>query len=308
MPDVSLFAANLYNPTHMNWTRDGRLLVAETTAGQITDITDGGDMKNADRFAWGLEGPAAIVTLTDGRLLCAESWGGSICEITGGGDMSGKPRVLSGLALPYSMVVWPEENQDVVYYNESIPNQETWISRIVLDGAGDGVAGAAPSVTKHIHGVPTRYGAPGMSPLSRWPDHWVSFATSNCGSSTWGEVSAERRRMYHASGTLGVLFDSTEPASSYMDIVDSRGLIAWGLGHMGGIKLNPTDSRLYAVAPERGHVVAIDPELSNQDCTFAPPVVAGLSLPNCLRFSSDGRSMFVCGRGDGVIWEISKFN
>src|SRR5688572_8044009 len=122
MPDVRLFATNLYNPTHMNWTKDGRLLVSETTAGQIKDITDGGDMKDAAPFAWGLEGPAAIGTLSDGRLLCVESWGGSICEITGGGDMSGKPRLLSSLVLPYSLVVRPTDDGDVLYYNESTPN------------------------------------------------------------------------------------------------------------------------------------------------------------------------------------------
>ena len=44
MPDVQLHAVNLTNPSHMEWTVDNRLLVSQSTAGSVVDITDGGDM------------------------------------------------------------------------------------------------------------------------------------------------------------------------------------------------------------------------------------------------------------------------
>ena len=75
--EVELFASNLRTPTHMEWTQDGRLLVSETTAGRVTDISRGGDFIDASPFAWGLETPASICPMPDGSIYTVEIWGGS---------------------------------------------------------------------------------------------------------------------------------------------------------------------------------------------------------------------------------------
>lgn len=72
MPDVELHAANLVNPSHMEWTFDGRLLVSQPTNGSIIDITDGGDMSHATPWVTGLDGPASILPRENGEILVAE--------------------------------------------------------------------------------------------------------------------------------------------------------------------------------------------------------------------------------------------
>ena len=62
---IELFAVGLHNPSHMEWTPDGRLLVSDLTAGKVFDITDGGDVTQTAPVAEGLGGPAAIVPVDD---------------------------------------------------------------------------------------------------------------------------------------------------------------------------------------------------------------------------------------------------
>jgi hypothetical protein len=56
---VRPFAWNLHASSHMEWAPDGRLLVVERATGKVKDVTKGGDMEEAKRFAWGLEGPSS---------------------------------------------------------------------------------------------------------------------------------------------------------------------------------------------------------------------------------------------------------
>ena len=100
---VGLFATNLHAPTHMEWTNDGRLLVSEHTAGQVTHITAGGDTRDAKPIATGLQGPTSILPLPDGRILVSEMWSGKISDISQGGDVTGIEAFAEGLKGPYSL-------------------------------------------------------------------------------------------------------------------------------------------------------------------------------------------------------------
>lgn len=85
---VELHAVNLITPSHMEWTHDGRLLVSETTAGRIKDITEPGNYLDTKPFAYGLKGPSSIVPLEDGRIYVCETWGDRIVNVSFGGDIS----------------------------------------------------------------------------------------------------------------------------------------------------------------------------------------------------------------------------
>ena len=41
---------------------------------------------------------------------------------------------------------------------------------------------------------------------------------------------------------------------------------------------------------------------------FDPPVVQGFKYPTCVRFSKDGKTMFVCDQADGVVWKVRDFD
>jgi glucose/arabinose dehydrogenase len=107
---VQLFATNLMNPSHMEWTKDGRLLVSECTAGNIKDVTEGGDMAHKTPVAYGLKGPSSIRPLDDGRILVAEMWGGSIRDISQNGDVSRIAPFAHSLSGPYSIATVKRKN------------------------------------------------------------------------------------------------------------------------------------------------------------------------------------------------------
>lgn len=109
---VELFATNLHNPSHMEWTPQGRLLVSEHTAGRVMDITDGGDMRDAEPYAYGLQGPSAILPIND-HLLVAETWGGRVSDISAGGDASNGKRFATELSTPYSLSAIRREGADI---------------------------------------------------------------------------------------------------------------------------------------------------------------------------------------------------
>ncbi|QKY69262.1 hypothetical protein Len3610_06270 [Lentibacillus sp. CBA3610] len=70
---VEVFATNLQTPSHMEWTPEGRLLVSETSAGRVTDVTDGGKITEKNIVSDELEGPSSIVPLEDGRIYICET-------------------------------------------------------------------------------------------------------------------------------------------------------------------------------------------------------------------------------------------
>lgn len=70
---ISVHAWGLLHPSHMEWTRDQRLLVSEFGRGQVMDVTEGGDYREASAFARGLRFPAGILPTADGRILVADT-------------------------------------------------------------------------------------------------------------------------------------------------------------------------------------------------------------------------------------------
>lgn len=293
MPNVMLFASNLHNPSHMEWTNDGRLLVSEHSAGQIKDITAGGNALNIPPFAFNLKGPAGILPRSDGSILVAETWGGTIRDIASGGDMSSTTPYSQNLSAPYSLVERELSGVPQVFVSEMYNGRDSWIDNIT-DGANP---------KRYVDEIPARPGAAGPTPLSSWPDEWQKFAGSGC-VINWQDGKGSVH--YIAVGSLGMILDVSSSGGKYFDLLINKKAIAWDLQRVGGIKLHPTNGLLYAVEPEAGNVIAINPS-TPKSYRFEPPVIRGLTRPTCIRFSEDGLIMYVCGQGEGVIWKVTDF-
>ena len=293
MPDVQLHAVNLTNPSHMEWTLDNRLLVSQSTAGSVVDITDGGDMMNAKPFASGLKGPASILPRRTGELLVAEMWGGSVRDIADGGDVGSKPAWVDGLSGPYSLAERKVESGDRVFVTESYNGRDAWLSEI---------SGGKRRDKPMIDNIPVKPGFVGQTPIDSWPSEWQKFALGNC-VKDWQEVDAARNAHYLAISEMGQVMDVTDMEGDYMELIKNKRAIAWGLKQVGALKHHPTNGLLYITQPSSGEVVALDPDRP-QNYHFQPPVVQGFKYPSCIRFSDDGETMFVCDQADGVIWKV----
>lgn len=294
---VELYATGLHNPSHMEWTQDRRLLVSEHTTGQIKDVTRGGNMRDAKPFATGLEGPASILPLPDGRILVSETWGGRVAEISDGGDISEREPFASELFMPYTLAkTLKVDGSERITVSEShgpFHAQSTEITN----------GGMRSNFTAFVRNMPSVPGAPGLTPQHAWPDRWEDFAAAGC-VKNWAEPF--EGDLLIAIGPLGQVLRTPKEGGEYIDLVDEGHLVAWGLQRMGGMKTHHINHRVYAVQPDNGSVVSFDPnEPGNQ--RFEPPVVQGLNMPTCPRFSEDGETMFVCGSGEGVIWKVTNF-
>jgi hypothetical protein len=293
---VELFATNLYTPSHMEWTPDGRLLVSEHTAGQIKDITHGGDMRQALPFAHGLRGPSSILPLEDGRILASEMWGGRVIDISSGGDMSKQEPFAKELAAPYSLAC----QEASIFVTERSGKLSAQVTDIT---AGGGRNSHRPYVTR-IPIVPL-LGLEGLAPPEIGQEKWADFSnacadwltTVGLGDQTWIVVG---------SSVLGQLVRVPKDGGSYLDLAEQGHLLAKGLNWMGGEIQHPYDHLVYVAQPLKGTIMAIDPT-TLQDYRFVPPVVQGLNMPTCVRFSSDGETMFVCSMPTGSIWKITHF-
>lgn len=294
---IELFATNLHNPSHMEWTPQGRLLVSEHTAGRVMDITDGGDMRDAKPYAYGLQGPSAILPIDD-HLLVAETWGGRVSDISAGGDVSDGERFATELSTPYSLSAIKREGEALrIFVSERFKLFKGQVTEIT---AGGGRSGFLPFVTD----VPVRPGKPGKTPLESWPDDWEHFASAGCENAPWTtDVAGD---LFFEVGHIGQIVRAPENGGVYADLEERGYVIAWGLERIGGMKAHPHDGRVYAVEPDRGAVVAIDPSTPRHYC-FDPPVAQGFFQPTCVRFSDDGETMYVCSSGDGVIWKVTNF-
>lgn len=290
---VELFATNLHTPSHMEWTAEGRLLVSEPTAGRIIDITDGGDMRDAEPFAWGLEGPASILPMPDGRLLVSEMWSGRVSDITGGGEMSQRTPFADGLRGPYSL----SRIGGSVFVVESPNSFTTQITDITVHGEHK------PYVT-NIPGSPLA-GLEGLTPLESWPDRWQVFFEA-C--KTWKTPLriAGTDELVLNSSALGLLIRVPEGGGDFGDFLREDSPLASGLGSMGGMIQHSESDLLYVTQPVDGSITAVDPN-QRRDYRFDPPVVRGLNMPTCVRFSPDGESMLVCSIATGGVWRITNF-
>jgi len=286
----------------MEWTSDGRLLVSEHSAGRVKDVTSGGDMRDVEPFAYGLNGPAGILCSSDGTILIAESWGGNVKDISGGGDASGSKPFSSGLSIPYSLCHVQKGDGTVhIYVSESDDSRESWISDITDGGERD-------ESDKYIVDIPVVHGAPGVTPLNSWPNNWENFAATGC-VKNWQDQSGPTgitSNHFIAIGGLGQIIDASAGGGAYIDLIRDNKLIAWGLSGLGGMKIHPTNGLIYAVEPAKGNIVVVNPA-NPKNYVFESPLIRGLIWPTCIRFSSDGATMYVCSQGNGVIWQITDF-
>lgn len=294
MAKIELFAINLVNPSHMEWTSDGRLLVSEHTAGRIKDVTEGGDMLNKEPWAEGLNGPAAILPFSNDSIFVCEVWSGTIRNIERGGDVSKTKAVAEELSLPYGMS--KRKGDDNLYISERF---DSHIGRITAIST----SGEKFKTEPYVRDLPAAPGIPGLSPLKGWPNNWEQFAAAGC-VADW-PTGGRSNKLYTTIGLMGQILDITE-GGNYIDLVKANKLVAWGLGRIGGMHYNQFDDKIYAVEPEAGSVVAVDPNQS-KNYRFEPRVVQGLNFPTCPRFADKGKTLLVCSSGDGVIWKITDF-
>lgn len=292
MPNVTLHAVNLINPTHMEWTKDGKLLVSEYSAGRIKEISSGGDQLNTPAFASGLQGPASILPLDDGRILVAENWSDRIAEISKGGDLSASTPYMTGRSNPYSLTKHIKNGKSCIYVSEHYNGRNSWISDIT-DPANP---------FEYVTNIPARPGAAPLVPWGKFAD-WQKYASAGC-VINWGGGGTSAH--YISVGGMGQILDVYSQGGDYIDLIKSNKAVAWDLGRLGAIKEHPTNGLLYAVEPERGDVISIDPK-NPRNQRFEPPVVRGFSNPSCLRFSADGKTMYVCSQGEGVVWAVTDF-
>lgn len=294
---VQPFATNLRTPSHMEWTPEGRLLVSETTAGRIVDITDGGDFADAEPFAVGLEGPASILPLPDGRILVAEVWRGRVTDVSLGGDVSKREPYAAELHAPYSLST-AYDRIFVVERAGTSTNQSTDISG----------GGGRSNHVAHVRSIPTvaMAGLEGLTPVESWPASWQPLFIG-CGG--WNNIARIGGTTWplSSSSALGQLIKVPEEGGSFLDLVEEGYVVAQGLGWLGGAIQHPLDERVYLTQPTKGSVVAVDPSSSDTDYRFQPPVVQGLNMPTCVRFSPDGAAMFVCSMSTGSVWKVEDF-
>lgn len=288
------FAVNLVNPSHMEWTHDGKLLVCEHTAGRIVDITSGGDMVDAVPFASGLRGPAAILPQAD-RILVSESWAGRVAELPlDGGDATIASTYADGLAAPYGL---SQDASGRVFVSEKADRFRTQITEITHS---DGKVDLKPFVTN----IPIQAAPPGRGPLDSYSDGtWEVLSAGAC-SATWPDFSGPYRAF--AVGYLGLICRARSEGGDLLEMIATHPdetLVAWGLQRTAGMKFNPADGRFYVIQPDSGSVLVVDAEVP-ANYALTPPVVRGLNQPSCVRFSPDGTEMFVCASGDGVVWRI----
>lgn len=287
-------AVNLLNPSHMEWTRGGRLLVCEHTAGRIIDVTDGGDMKDARPFAVGLQGPAAILPQED-RILVSESWAGRVVALPlAGGDATEAETYAGNLSVPYGL---SQDSSGRVFVSEKPDRFRSQLTEI-----SEGPQGIDRRA--FVTNIPIQPAPPGRAPLDTYPtDEWDRYAAGGC-SADWPDFSGPDRLF--AVGYLGLIVRALPDGGDFLDMMATHQdevLVAWGLQRTAGMKFNPKDGRYYVTQPEAGSVLVVDPERPG-NYALTPPVVRGLNQPSCVRFSPDGTEMFVCASGDGVVWRI----
>lgn len=301
--NVEIHARNIYTPSHMEWTLDGRLLAVERSAGRIKDITEGGDMRDEESVAHGLSGPASIAPLADGRVLVNESYKDQVTDITDGGDCSDAEAFATDVEHAYSIVPvdmgGDQERLFVMHNNDA--GDRSWVTEITAGGEiteDDRVVTDVPA-TEVVGAVPRA----GVQP------HDEEWTSDNLGCGEWC-LSYEGNLCY-ATGSMGQLVEVPDEAleadetPTHMDLLDQGSLLARGLNYTGGGRYNPNDGLIYMTEPQNGAVVAIDPD-DPGNYRFEPRVVEGLGYPSCIRFGPDNEA-YICDRTADVVWKITDF-
>lgn len=145
---VSVFATGLSGPFGLLRTNAGRLLVAERDAGEVTDITAGGNFTGAAPFASGLVSVGDLAQTADGRIFAAGWISGDITNITAGGIFTPAAAITSTPSSAYSIVVGPAGDLIVAdpFFNQVWSVTTAGVANVIANGrqiyatayAGDG--------------------------------------------------------------------------------------------------------------------------------------------------------------------------
>ncbi|WP_342500031.1 hypothetical protein MHI08_04355 [Bacillus sp. FSL M7-0791] len=308
IPKLELFAVNLRTPSHMEWTNDNRLLVSEHTSGEVKDITDGGDFKDVQPFASNLQGPSSILPLSDGRILISEMWGNRISEISSGGLVTNENNYTTANS-PYSLV----KEKDKILVTE---REGTHTLKIVDISDFN-------NKKTIIKGIPFNLmpGLEGLTPLKSWPENWRNFSIACAGWKDGGDPdpdshplrAIDKPNYLLASCSLfGHIYTIPEGENhNYLDLIEQeKNLLFTGLDWAGGMHFNKTSSKLYVTQPLKGTVLELDLDQSFKkplDCRFIPPIIKGLNMPTCIRFSPNEKEMYVCSMPIGAVWRLTNF-
>lgn len=308
-PTVTMHARNLNNVSHLEWTQDGRLLASEHTTGRIMDVSEGGDMADAEPYAEGLHSAASIEPLPDGRILVTDTWGDRVVDITDGGKITEDEVFATGMENPYSLAHMRRDGE-----TRLVVTEQDGRHRVVTDITQ---GGHISEYDRFLVGVKGSNVAPGITPLpsadwadrydddTPWQEQWHKYSSGHCD----GWTTLGNGRAFVSSWKDGQILEFTdvdfdgEPVT-YRELAKNGNLIAWDLGFVGGIEYD--NGYVYGANPESGQVFRTDPD-NPQSHRFNPPLVTGLTHPNCLRIGPNGETLYVCDQGDGVVWKITDF-
>jgi hypothetical protein len=274
---MEVHAWGLLHPGHMEWTKDGRLLVSEYGRGRVTDITDGGDYRDATPFATGLSNPAGIITTYQGSgILVADNGSDEIIDISHGGDVSGSPRAIFSVPAAYGIV----EFQGGIYANFSDEHRNGVVKLAV---------GRSFTESETVSGdFPT-----GPSSGPAYSPHF-----SGC-SKNWTSIAAGERILYsHAA--LGAIYDVTDPTE--VGPLESRKVVS-DLSNPLGMWYDEGFRLLFIAERDTGSVKAV-PLNSPVSPRFIPPLVTGLRFPSCIRLAPDRSALYVCDFHDCCVWRV----
>jgi hypothetical protein len=271
---VEVHATGLRLPTHLGLTNDAQLLVSEFAGSAVRDVTKPGDYGDCGKgeYLRGLSYPGGILPLSSGKVIVADSGAGAVYDVTRSGDVSRQSALFDGIPNPYGLV----ELRDRIYVSffeegslgiavleegESFDHDRAFVSRFPC------ATTAEPFPQVEAYG--------GSWPAARRGDQLL---------------------LGHSS--LGTIWDVTH-GGTFDDLRNER--FAWGLDAPGGMIADPLDDELYVVERRTGVVRRIaDPGYAR----FAEPLLAGFHEPSCLRFTEDGRELFVADKAWGAIYRI----
>jgi hypothetical protein len=272
---VGVHAYGLLQPSHMEWTQDGRLLVSEFGRGRVVDVTDGGDCRDATPFAEDLTHPAGLLTDYEGsRILVADTGRGEVLDITEGGRPGDFAALSAGtIAGTYGLTVYRGQ-----------------LLTTFSDGRQNGIArvGELPSAAEHVYfgGFPNGN-----------PDHPPYISLGAC-PSNWNTVAFDDRLLYvHSS--LGAIYDISEPGSFSIDTPK----FVEGLKRPLGMIFDEATGLLYVTDRGSGSVKPV-PREGDVNMRFVVPVASGFGQPSCVRLHPSKPVMYVCDMAECVIWSV----
>lgn len=271
---VEVHATGLRLPTHLGLTEDGQLLVSEFAGRAVRDVSKAGDFSDCRKgvHTAGLAHPGGILPHGD-RILVADSGGGKIFDITKAGPAERNDIVSDGFPSPYGLVEFAGRLLVSYFEKGSL-------------GIAEVSAGARFDRKKsHVSDFPCSTTA---EPFPQVEAYGGSWPTARKG---------DQLLLGHSS--LGTVWDVTR-GGNFDKLRNSR--FAWGLNAPGGMIADPLDEDLYVVERRSGVVRRLsEPGYAR----FSEPLLAGFEEPSCLRFTTDGRQLFVADKAWGAVYRVS---